>query len=306
MSITKSLQNSLTSRNPFVRKVAEAALRVPKFFNSFGVSQNDLLQRPPIWVNSIPKSGTHLLMQIVEGLPHEMNYGEFVATMTSSFRFRERSPASIHRFIRRMLPGEIARGHLFFDEQYLDDLVHRNVVNYFIYRDPRDIVLSGAHYLRTMNAWHRLHRYFRDTTSIDEAITRMITGLQPPVPGIDFPDIGQRYGHYCGWLNRRDCLAIRFEDLQSDARPEIVREMAEFYAAHSTLPLDIDSCVACMLQSIAPAKSHTFRRGEKAGWRKAFSHEHRQLFHEVAGDLLIELGYEHDSSWVNEPEPVAS
>jgi hypothetical protein len=32
-------------------------------------------------------------------------------------------------------------------------------------------------------------------------------------------------------------------------------------------------------------------------WRKAFSAEDRRMFHRAAGDLLIDLGYEKDSSW---------
>jgi hypothetical protein len=297
-----SLRQGLSSRNPFVRKGAEGLLRVPRFFRSFGVQLQDFERRPPVLVNSIPKSGTHLLLQVVEGLPDRVNYGEWVASMTRSFRFRERSVESLRRSIRRMLPGEIVRGHLFFDTRYLDDLSARNVVNYFIYRDPRDVALSGAHYARSMNRWHRLHRYFRGASSLDEAITLAIQGLQPPVPGVDFPDISRRYARYRGWLDMADCFAIRYEDLQSEARPRIVRGMAEFYAARTRVPIDIDASVAAMLGCIAPARSHTFRRGEKAGWRSAFNSEHRRLFHEVAGDLLIQLGYERDDSWVDMPQ----
>jgi hypothetical protein len=256
-----------------------------------------------VLLNSIPKSGTHLLLQVVEGLPDRINYGQWVASMRSSFRFRERSVEELRRLIHRMLPGEVVRGHLFFDESYLDELAGRNVVNYFIYRDPRAVALSGAHYARSMNRWHRLHRYFRGARTMDEAIRLAIVGLQSPVPGVDFPDVAQRFGRYRGWIDAKNCFAIRYEDLQSDARPEIVRRMAEFYAAHTSAPIDIDACVAAMLRSIAPAKSHTFRSGEKAGWRKAFTPEHRRLFHEVAGDLLIELGYEEDDSWVESPQP---
>jgi hypothetical protein len=282
-----------------VRKAAEAVLRIPTFFQSFGVRPDELHERPPVFVNSIPKSGTHLLLQVVEGLPDRVNYGRWVASMTSSFRFRERTPECLCRLIHRMLPGEIVRGHLFFDPRYLEVLAGRKAVNYFIYRDPRDMAISSAHYARTMNPWHRLHKYYRNTTTLNDAITIAIGGLQPPVPGVDFPDAGQRFRRYRGWIDADECFAIRFEDLQSDNRENVVRRMAEFYAARCRRPLDLDACVASMLDSIAPTKSHTFRSGKTAGWRKSFTPEHRRLFHEVAGDLLIELGYEKDASWVD-------
>lgn len=298
-----ALRKGLSHRNGLVRKGCVALLRVPQWLNSLRSGENDFAERPPVLANSFPKSGTHLLFQIVDGLPNCTNYGTFLASMTSSFRFRERSPDSASRIIRSLAPGEIVRGHLFFDSRYRDELAARNVVNYFIYRDPRDVALSGAHYARAMNPWHRLHRYFRSATTMDEAIKLAIVGLQPPVPGVDFPNVGRRFGRYRGWLDVEDCFAIRYEDLQSLARPEIVRKMAEFYATRSTTLINIDACVASMLDSIAPSKSHTFRSGEKAGWRKSFTPEHRRLFHEVAGNLLIELGYENDDSWVDMPEP---
>ena len=67
-------------------------------------------------------------------------------------------------------------------------LADGNVVHYFIYRDPRDVVVSEAHYLRDMNRWHRLTPYFRKFESIDDAIMLSINGLEPPVAGIDYPE----------------------------------------------------------------------------------------------------------------------
>jgi hypothetical protein len=296
------LRAGLSSRNPFVRKGAEALLRFQKLFHSLGAMPDDLKRRPPVLINSMPKSGTHLLMQIAEGLPERVNYGEFVATMTRSFQFRERSVEEICRLIRRILPGEIVRGHLAFEAQYPDELAARNVVNYFIYRDPRDIAVSSTHYLRTMNPWHKLHKYFRETRSLGEALELNIRGLQPPVPGVDFPDIGCRLACYQGWLRDANCFAVKYEELQSESRPRVIRQMAEFYAARSARPVDVDACTQNMISAIAPEQSHTFRSGKKAGWRSEFSRRHRELFHEVAGQLLIDWGYEPDDSWVETTE----
>ena len=277
-------------------------LRLPKFFHSFGTRDEDIQGRPPVLANSIPKSGTHLLLQVAEGLPDRVNYGEWVASMTGSIQFRECPVDDIRRFIRRLVPGEIVRGHLYFDARYLDDIASRNVVNYFIYRDPRDIALSSTHYLRTMNPWHRLHKYFRSTKSLAEALELNIRGLQPAVPGIVFPDIGKRLANYQGWLGNGNCFAIRYEELLAESRLDGLRKMAEFYAARSSLPFDIEACAQNMMASIAPEQSHTFRSGKKAGWRREFTRQHRELFHEVAGQLLIDWGYETDASWINVSE----
>jgi sulfotransferase 6B1 len=293
------LQNKLSSHNGFTRKGAAAALEVPKWWKCLRARPDDYLAAPPMLANSFPKSGTHLVFQIVDGLPNSTNYGAFLASMTSSFRFRERSPDDATRFIARFAPGEIVRGHLFFHPQNAADLAAKNVVHYFAYRDPRDVVVSEAHYLREMNRWHRLAPRFRELPSIDEAIMLSITGFDPPVPGIEYPNIAARFARYSGWLDRDDCLAIRFEDLASQRRSAVIRRMAEFYAARSRAQHDIDACVATMTASIAPHKSHTFRSGKKAGWQSEFTAEHRRVFDQLAGELLIQLEYESNHDWAN-------
>jgi hypothetical protein len=292
------LRSGLSSRNGFVRKGAAAALRVPRFWHGMRACADEYLQAPPVFANSFPKSGTHLLFQIVDGLPNSTNYGAFLASMTSSFRFRERLPENASRFIHSFVPGEIVRGHLFFHAQNAADLRDKNIVHYFVYRDPRAVVVSEAHYLRNMNRWHRLAPYFRKLVSMDEAIMLSIRGFDPPVARLEYPNIAARFARYAGWLNRDDCLALRFEDMASDSRSAVIRRMAEFYAGHCHSPIDIEACVRAMTASIAPQKSHTFRSGKKSGWQQEFTAEHRRAFDQLAGKLLIELGYEQSHDWI--------
>ena len=299
--LVDTFQSGLSHKSGLVRKGTVAVLAVPRWLSSWNVNSRTLAATPPVLANSFPKSGTHLLQQIVEGLPERQNYGTFLASTTSSFQFRERSDANTCRFIRGFVPGEIVRGHLYFEPVYAEELAKRHTVNYFIYRDPRDVVVSEAHYLRGMNRWHRLHPYFRDAASIEDAIMLSITGLDPPVPGISYPHIGARFARYQGWLSCNDCLPIRFEDLVSERQAEVIRQAAEFYAARSSSPVDVDACVQSMSAHIAPHKSHTFRSGKKAGWQREFTPVHRQRFAEVAGQLLIELGYEPNFDWVEAP-----
>jgi hypothetical protein len=43
--------------------------------------------------------------------------------------------------------------------------------------------------------------------------------------------------------------------------------------------------------------SSFFRKGVAGDWREVFTEEDKQVFKEVAGELLIELGYEKDDNW---------
>jgi hypothetical protein len=41
----------------------------------------------------------------------------------------------------------------------------------------------------------------------------------------------------------------------------------------------------------------TFRQGSIGSWRNSFGEEHKRAFKEVAGQLLIDLGYEKNLDW---------
>jgi hypothetical protein len=52
-----------------------------------------------------------------------------------------------------------------------------------------------------------------------------------------------------------------------------------------------------LIDAIQPKKSHTFRSGRTGGWVNHFSEEHKKLFKEITGDLLVRLGYEENNDW---------
>lgn len=60
----------------------------------------------------------------------------------------------------------------------------------------------------------------------------------------------------------------------------------------------VDRLTERALQAIAPERSHTFRKGGGArNWERRFTPEHKEQFKSVAGELLVELGYEQDLNW---------
>ncbi len=258
-NLQTALERGLHSRNGFVRKGCAMLLQLPHRLASR--TDEGLRQCPPVLANSFPKSGTHLLEQVVSGLPGRRNYGAFLASMTSSFQFRERTRASTVKFIRKSVPGEIVRGHLFFEEEYADLLEASNVAHYFVYRDLRDVVISEAHYLRTINRWHRLHPYFRDLPSVDDAIMLSIRGLPDDNKGIDFPNIASRFSRYAGWLNRPGVCCVRYEDLIGEQRDEVIARMVNHYADRCSARIDADQIVAEAIAQIDPQRY----RGQVAG-----------------------------------------
>ncbi|WP_397218403.1 sulfotransferase domain-containing protein [Nocardioides terrisoli] len=291
------------SKNPFLRKGESVATRTLKRALQ-AVAPGTFQPLPAILVNSLPKSGTHLLTQVIEGLPSAGDWGEFFVS-TPSLTMHEIPPRKMGPRLRRIAPGEVAKGHLFWEQEYAESLVGMNVVTYFVYRDLRDVVASEAYYLAEMNRYHRMHRVY-SALSLEDRLMLSICGSDDLTrQGIFYPSINERFRRYAGWLDSPNTLAVRYEDLQGDRLETTIARVVEHYlrACDSTTrrQLEGDRLHRKCLDSIDPARSHTFRSGKRGGWRSEFNERHVRAFKAVAGDLLVELGYESDTEWVVAP-----
>jgi hypothetical protein len=277
-------------KSSLIRKTVAWFKQVTKMSKYYQATPQDYLDNPPILINSFPKSGTHLLTQIAGGLPGHINYDMFIASMPS-LTFRERSRENHLELLKHIVPGEIVSAHLFFDPLYAEELKKRNCVHLFVYRDFRDIVISEAYYLTFMNRWHRMHSYYRNLPNMDERISLSILGLDGKCP-YDYPNVTKRFERYEGWLNIENVFPVKFEDLVGENRSKTIENMMRFYASHLKNEVNIDSLVTSAINNIAPEKSHTFRKGESGGWKKAFTPKHKQQIIQVASEKLASLGYE--------------
>lgn len=280
--------------SPVVRRASRWGRQVPRAIRRMNLQDGAFADSPPILANSVPKSGTHLLTQILMTMA-ERDYGTFWLSVPSR-PYRERSEATMLRALTRLVPGELVSAHLFFEPAFHAELQRRNVAHVFVYRDPRDIVVSEADYLTRVNTWHGMHARFRALGSAEERVSLAIEGCtEGGRPA--YPNVAERYRRYLGWLRQDQVLAVRFEDLIGHRRLETVREVVRFVARRAGRPDDEDAWVSAALAGIDPGRSFTFRQGLAGGWRKAFTEVHREQMKAVAGDLLIELGYEEDVSW---------
>lgn len=241
--------------------------------------------RPPVICNSIPKSGTHLLLQIASAMPGARHWGNFIAS-TPSLTLKERDEDFHLAKLRGVLPGEILGAHIYYSSGRAAAMRERNVCHLFIYRDPRDVVVSEAHYLTEMNRWHRLHRELRSLPTFEDRLLLLIDGIE----GV-YPNIAERIKRYSPWIADPDTLAIRFERLMGEERESSISAVVRHYLRHSDVTANEGQLVERALEHIAPMNSHTFRRAGIGEWQSAFTDRVRQRFEEVAGDMPELLGY---------------
>ena len=104
---------------------------------------------------------------------------------------------------------------------------------------------------------------------------------------------------YIPWLDDPSTLVVRFEDLVgprgggvSGKQLDEIRRIADFVER----PLSGEHAQR-LAQKMYSRGSLTYRKGIVGDWRNHFTEDHRRVFKQVAGDLLIRLGYEKDTDW---------
>lgn len=277
-----------------------------------------VLDRSPVlFANSFPKSGTHLLTQIMHGfaaLGPAIDSGLPAVVTYEGDTGRQRPETEIVGDLQRLLPGDIAYGHVHALPGAIEQLSKENVAAFFILRDPRDVVVSHAHYITEMESRHIHHLYYRQALpDFDARLSASIAGIsgsdlaaaglvgaQPSARlenEMALPDILARFQPYVGWLAVPQVLLLRFEDLVNQ-RQIMLEKILQHAVSHGfSLNTTPEKAIQILEYSINPQRSPTFRSGKTGGWRAAFKSEHKALFQQVSGDLLLRLGYETNDDW---------
>lgn len=192
--------------------------------------------------------------------------------------------------------GIVMDGHCRFSESMLGG----DNAGFRMIRDPRDVVISGAHYhMKSEESW-----------------------LHEPLPALGGqtyqqailaePDTAARYIFEARQVANattrdmvRDCkrlsgfVTVRYEDWIAD------ETMAGFASVMGQMGLSAEECY------IAKQAFHRWslfgrgnnvdahaRSGKAAQWRTIFTRQIAEAFLEVHGDALITLGYEANHDWV--------
>jgi hypothetical protein len=184
--------------------------------------------------------------------------------------------------------------HLFYNAEYANILRKQNYKTLFIYRDPRDQLVSFMFYMiKYQYLWTGARGRSHDELITNLIETASFAGNSPPARGI-----AGLYRSYLPWFNEPHVLAIRFEDIvgsQGGGSDEGQLFMVRAVAEHLGLSVS-DEKIATLANELFGG-TVTFREGKIGSWKKHFSENHKKRFKEVAGQLLIDLGYESDLNW---------
>jgi hypothetical protein len=246
---------------------------------------------------SFPKSGTHLLDQILLGFSKVAPFSRRLHSFYAEYEGesgRKRSLEQALAWLASLRPRDIASAHLFAREEVVKCVCSSAFIPYFIFRDPRDVAVSHVFYVTDMEARHVHHDYYQSLPDFNARLTVSILGRPDTV--IEFPNIADRFAPYLGWLDQPAVMKIHFEDLIHD-RLGTLNRIIDHFLPRAPLPVLRQLILEALESSINPKRSPTFRSGKTGEWKKHFTEEHKKIFKEVAGDLLVRLGYEKDNNW---------
>lgn len=285
---TMSLQETLYRLTRPTVKYAQAVLRWKR------LTFNDA---PPIFANAKPKSGSHLLLQIMSGFCQIAPYAYVATDPVRTIRAdgRRRTADRILEDLKAIRPGVIGWGYVDATPENVACLCQPERVNYFIYRDPRDMLVSHVFFATDMHEGHGMHEYYQSLPDFNERLKVAITGIDQG--NLHMVSVRQRYEGVFQWLAQPAALCIRFEELINTREATLNRMLDQVEKTGYKLPTPREKALEILVEAIRPKKSKTFRSGKTGGWRNHFTDTHKALFKEVAGDLLVRLGYEKDKDW---------
>ncbi len=168
------------------------------------------------------------------------------------------------------------------------DWLDEHATVFYVYRDGRDVLCSYQLFRQSFDpdACGPVGAFLRGTEGGTNRVRRWAN-------------------HVRAWRDRSNVHLVQFETILND--PEsVVRRVGtvigeEPVLTEPLLPTPFSSIWdsrRARLFGVRP-ESTAIINGESQDWEDAFTAEDRVFFHEQAGDLLLDLGYEPSADWVS-------
>lgn len=241
-----------------------------------------------VFVNSVPKAGTHLLAVALKAIPGIRDSGVFLSHLAHDGS--QRCLVDSLETLERVRSGYFVSGHMPWasgDEALLESLGYRTVL---LVRDPRDVLLSQIDHAveRPVN---RYHRTLIELPDLAARVAFMLNGGRLVDSESHAPAFDAYVRSYLRWNSE---LVVRFEDLvgsRAGADPEVQARTIRTVAAHFLVELD-DEEVEKIAHVMSSSHTPTLRKGQIDRWRSEFTQGMRVMADESLADLIDQLGYQ--------------
>lgn len=169
----------------------------------------------PLFLNSIPKSGTHLLKNILR----------MFVPIAQHYRAQFIQWGNLQQHLAAFDPARnfFSYGHLFFSDASAIELA--GVRKILLYRDPYDWVLARARFYLSDEFDGNVDYLKEGKLTVDELLSLMIFGIHTKAPKLaDMYDL-----NVAAWLGASNVHSVRYEDLTRHVRNLDSKEAAAFF-----------------------------------------------------------------------------
>lgn len=278
-------------------------------------------------INSLPKSGTHLLVRLLNLIGMKETKPNLAA---GQVRLTNKNPIKIILKKRRIWLDGMNNTGIMIDidnpinkvcKDWIIKILNKtpnnsfhkahmpysietekiiNSLNYkilFIIRDPRDVAIS--HYNWVMkHPENPEYKYVKKLNNDYDIVSHVLNG-KVFNNGYFLAPLRKRIENVLGWLESSNTTSVKFENLigekggsSKDLQIESIKKIFKYLE----IQFD-DDFLNYAVENIFYKKSTTFNKGKIGQWKTYFSEETKKIFKENCGDLLIKLHYEADFSW---------
>lgn len=265
---------------PIVKKVIKTAF-------DLGRSAKNMKNTNSVFLNSIPKSGTHLAHQVMMQFNFKERYGFYASTPSWTLKIRKNSDAK--KYLSSLYDRELMSGHLFYSNEMERFFKEASLPSVFIYRDPRAIFLSELNYLSNMNKWHKCHNFYKNCSSFEEQFHLCLDGIDTDI--FYYPKFSKRIEDYLGWISSSEVLSIKFEMLNNhSSRFSVISEISNYLKKYSNFLYD-QIGVNRIDQFPSPTRSHTYTGLSPDRWKKDLTHKQIFKLNDHLEHLVTKMGY---------------
>ena len=294
------------------------------------MTETSSIPKGRILVNSLPKSGTHLLTRAVElfgykeyaanldqtkkarnaagqGTPLYLNYrqaknslkkGE--VTGENSIGIGAFSPyfvtqATVEYWLDAIPHGQYIQGHVPFTPKLAPIIGKLGYLHVFIIRDPRAVIASLIPFILDAQATgmgaHFLWDDFREM-SPKQRLHFILEGGYAPKAGVKVENFADVYRSMLAWRDDPDCLPVCFEDLVGEqGGGSIGQQEKTIKEIAAHLGVEFDENIRSKLAEIYDTSSRTFRVGKIDAWKDSMDAESVEYIIEYCKPLCDEAGY---------------
>lgn len=248
-----------------------------------------MIQKEKLFFTSIPKAGKNVIqsflfklgylrLDLKEGIARELvaqrTYLNYFPDLSKRATYAlpainaqdigkiENSYQLLLQKMHTMPARSFIHHHFAFDKELHREIRKQGIPIVFLYRDPRDVLLSMANYFISQREPEHLIPKFTGL-SIEDIMILLLRGDNELIPFASYMK------SFTGWLSADSVLKIRFEDIIGPKGNGTLEDQQNAFNVHAG----------------------TFFKGKIGAWKEGFSATVMEAFNENAEDLLKEWKY---------------